>query len=123
LQSPSPTPEGWLKKAKDLTPLGTLLASCVAATYWIASVVERGNAESSKNYEMSKAEVSKISALRVVEREALLVEREALLEKLRDMEKVSTAQKAELEAKLKAQEEINKEHLQRRGIFGYIFGW
>jgi hypothetical protein len=82
----------------------------------MASVVERGNAESSKNYEMSKAEVSKISALRVVEREALL-------EKLRDMEKVSTAQKAELEAKLQAQEEINKERLQRRGIFGYIFGW
>ena len=90
--------------------------------------------------ELSKAEVSKISALHAVEREAFL-------EKLRDlervsaaqekvsaaqkaeMEKVSAAQKAELESKLQAQEsklqaqeEVNKERLLRRGFLGYMFG-
>ena len=83
--------------------------------------------------ELSKAEVSKISALHAVEREAFL-------EKLRDlervsaaqekvsvaqkaeMEKVSAAQKAEMESKLQAQEEVNKERLLRRGFLGYMFG-
>ena len=79
--------------------------------------------------ELSKAEVSKISALHAVEREAFL-------EKLRDLErvsaaqeKVSAAQKAELESKLQAQEsklqaqeEVNKERLLRRGFLGYMFG-
>jgi len=39
------------------------------------------------------------------------------------MEKVYAAQKAELEAKLHAQEEINKERLMRRGWLGALFGF
>ena len=98
--------------------MATIVAFSVATTVWVVSAINKSMAAA----ELSKAEVSKISALRAVEREAFL-------EKLKDLEKVSAAQKAEMESKLQAQEsklqaqeEVNKERLLRRGFLGYMFG-
>ena len=109
---------------KDFAPVGTFLASSFVAGCIVISTIENSKGglksavEKSKAeaVEKSKAEVAKISALHEVERQALL-------EKLKDMEKVSAAQKAEMESKFQAQEEVNKERLMRRGLLGYIFGW